>query len=266
MQRTNQNRFQDFFETDSYTNLKNNLYSYQLRKNAVEKAVIKTRPQIALEIGSGISPVLTGLKRVVYSELSFLALKMMKAKSDTGWFVVADATKLPFRSGVFSNVICSEVLEHVEADGMAVKEMARVIKFDGHVTLTIPHRKAYFAADDRFVNHHRRYERHEVRALLVNNGFRTLRISKVLGPAEKAAMLVAVKLFTLLKLEEPDDRRVQNRNSQLLMNWICAIFTWLNRLAAVIVWLDARIFPMSMATGLMVEATLAKEKSMQDGV
>lgn len=53
--------------------------------------------------------------------------------------VVACATALPFRSGVFRYVLCSEVLEHIEDDGAATAELARVLASDGRGVITVPY-------------------------------------------------------------------------------------------------------------------------------
>jgi SAM-dependent methyltransferase len=53
--------------------------------------------------------------------------------------VVAPATDLPFKSGAFRFVLCSEVLEHLEDDDSAVKEIARVLASDGRAVITVPY-------------------------------------------------------------------------------------------------------------------------------
>ena len=51
---------------------------------------------------------------------------------------VADALSLPFASGSFDVVIVSEVLEHIPADRAAMAEIARVVKSDGVVAVSVP--------------------------------------------------------------------------------------------------------------------------------
>lgn len=53
--------------------------------------------------------------------------------------VVAPASRLPFRNGVFRFILCSEVLEHLEDDDAAVSEIARVLADDGTVVITVPY-------------------------------------------------------------------------------------------------------------------------------
>lgn len=60
--------------------------------------------------------------------------------------VVANAIALPFKDGVFRFVLCSEVLEHLENDAAAVKEMSRVLASDGMAIITVPYNKLGFTS------------------------------------------------------------------------------------------------------------------------
>jgi SAM-dependent methyltransferase len=53
--------------------------------------------------------------------------------------IVSLATKLPFESGSFRYILCSEVLEHLEDDEAAVAEIARVLSDDGTAVITVPY-------------------------------------------------------------------------------------------------------------------------------
>jgi SAM-dependent methyltransferase len=53
--------------------------------------------------------------------------------------VAAAATALPFRDGVFASVLCSEVLEHLDDDAGAMREIVRVLGRGGQAVLTVPY-------------------------------------------------------------------------------------------------------------------------------
>lgn len=53
--------------------------------------------------------------------------------------VVARATALPFKAGVFSYILCSEVLEHIEEDDKAATELARVLACTGKAVISVPY-------------------------------------------------------------------------------------------------------------------------------
>ena len=138
--------FQQFFKEEKYLSLKNYLYNYLLRKRAVEKCLKNDHRSLMLEIGSGISPLVADTGNIVYSDISFEAISILKQTQPKGYYVVADGTHLPFKTNTYSHVICSEVLEHVESDRQMIAEIFRTLKKpQGFLIVTIPHRKRYFA-------------------------------------------------------------------------------------------------------------------------
>ncbi|MDO8721206.1 MAG: hypothetical protein Q7J31_03150 [Syntrophales bacterium] len=129
------NRFDVFFAHDTYVALKNLLYSYLLRKLAIGKYIRDCREDLILEVGSGLSPMVTDSNHVVYSEVSF--------------------------------------------------------------PVTFPHRRNYFANDDGFVGHFRRYELKEMEERLREAGLNPVETRKVLGPLEKVTMFFVISLISL---------------------------------------------------------------------
>jgi SAM-dependent methyltransferase len=246
------NRFEDFFADDLYVNFKNFLYNYLLRKRAIKTCMQKVEEGLILEVGSGISPVVIGSDRIVYSELSFRAVWRLKRLQGRGGFVVADAAHLPFTESSFSLVVCSEVLEHLPDDRTALKEMVEVLKTGGNLVLTFPHRHGYFARDDRFVGHFRRYELREMEGCLKEVGMNPVEIRKVLGPLEKATMVVVV--CALSRLQRMKGKRGDQKKTTAAWQIVTFFFKWLNRLYCVPVWLDARLFPRFLSTVLLVRA------------
>jgi SAM-dependent methyltransferase len=66
-------------------------------------------------------------------------LSLMAGERSGRWVVAqADVTKLPFSDGSFDVVICSEVLEHIEDNRAAVRELVRVLKQGGDLVVTVP--------------------------------------------------------------------------------------------------------------------------------
>ena len=247
--------FQDFFEEGKYILLKNYLYNYCLRKMAIQINLQHDKPELILEEGSGISPLMTHTQQIIYLDISFTALQILKNTHRKGWYVVGDAMFLPFKSGAFSHAISSEVLEHLADDHQALKELARVMKPAGRLIITFPHRKFYFAIDDRFVGHFRRYEINEMLDRLKNAGFRPMNIQKVLGPLEKVTMCFAVLCFSVIQKRKP--QKVKVSRNPLIVNLFSSIFKWGNRYYAILAWLDARIMPRSLSTVLLIDSILS---------
>lgn len=246
------NRFQEFFEEDKYLLLKNYLYNYLLRKMAVEKSLQQETPELILEVGSGISPVMTRTNNIIYSDLSLTAIQILKLKHGKGIYLVADGMNLPFKPGVFSHTICSEVLEHLEDDRQALRELVRVMKPSGQLIITFPHKKAYFSKDDHFANHFRRYELREMKALLRETGLTPIYAQKVLGPLEKLTMCFVVFCFAIIK-KYLSKKETYPRDSKL-MNILAPFFKWGNQFYMGFVWLDAMIMPLTLSTVVLMKA------------
>jgi SAM-dependent methyltransferase len=60
------------------------------------------------------------------------------AAGGTGVAVNGDARRLPFPDGRFDRIIAAEVLEHIEDDGIAIGELARVLRPGGTMAVTVP--------------------------------------------------------------------------------------------------------------------------------
>lgn len=251
--------FQELFKKQKYLKYKNYLYNYLLRKRAVEKCLRHDHPELILEVGSGISPLLSKIDHIVYTDISFEAINILKKTLNNGHYVVADGTRLPFRSDAFSHTICSEVLEHIQDDRQALGELARILKKpNGSLIVTVPHRKCYFGYDDLYVKHYRRYELVEIKERLQAVGLQTVHIQKVLGPLEKITMLVVIYFFSLMNRRHPSPRATGELMAGRLTDVLGVVFEWLNLFYKGYVWLDAKIMPLSFATVILIKSSNSK--------
>jgi SAM-dependent methyltransferase len=103
---------------------------------------------LALDIGSGTGYTtrrVFGDRPTVCLDLHAATLRHARATMASTpdafprLYVVGEATALPFKPGVFRFVLCSEVLEHLEDDDVAVRELSRVLASDGRAVITVPH-------------------------------------------------------------------------------------------------------------------------------
>lgn len=245
------NRFDTFFASNRYASLKNFLYNYRIRMKAVNKALNEDRVNgPILEVGSGISPLLMSNGETVQSDLSVNAMSMMKAKNPRCKAVAANIQQLPFKSGSFAYVICSEVLEHVEKDDLAIKELGRVLRKGGKLILTFPHRQMYFSNDDSYVGHYRRYELDSILSMLSGASLNTMKIQKVLGPCEKLTMSF---LVFCLQTAERFGRGSISR-TRLYGRAFTIFFDLINQIYSYLMRFDAFLFPRSISTVLLVKA------------
>lgn len=246
------NRFQDFFQSTAYVLLKKHLYNYRLRQKAVSTLLTGQPGGWTVEIGSGISPICPAGEKTVFTDFSLVGLQSLKSAMGQGQYVVADGTALPFKSGAVRRCVASEVIEHIADDRQALKEMARVLPPGGQCLITFPHRAAYFANDDAYVRHYRRYNLSDIGRKMRQAGLSPRRIKKVLGPLEKIVMMAVVSLASLADRRKP--RRTGRVLSPRAVRTGAFIFKWGNLLLSLPVRLDAVLMPRSLSTVLLIEA------------
>ena len=67
------------------------------------------------------------------------AMSLLEREGNGSWVTaMADVTKLPFRDEAFDIVICSEVLEHVQDNVLAIRELVRVLKPGNDLVVSVP--------------------------------------------------------------------------------------------------------------------------------
>lgn len=113
--------------------------------------------------------------------------------------IQADVLKLPFPKASFNKIIASEVLEHVNDDTLALRELHRVLKKGGILALSVPNKNYPFFWDpinwtlDHLFGIHiksgfwagiwnqhlRLYTENNLQTLLTKGGFKTATIAKL---------------------------------------------------------------------------------------
>ena len=66
-------------------------------------------------------------------------------------------TELPFEDACFDLVCAFDVIEHIEDDKLAAKEIMRVLKDEGYFYLTVPAYNFLWSQHDEINHHYRRY-------------------------------------------------------------------------------------------------------------
>ncbi|HIA36852.1 MAG TPA: class I SAM-dependent methyltransferase [Flavobacteriales bacterium] len=84
--------------------------------------------------------------------------------------VNASGTDLPFENNQFDLVCAFDVIEHIDDDTSAVKELKRVCKSEGLVFVTVPAFMFLWSIHDEVNQHFRRYNLKELTALFINEG------------------------------------------------------------------------------------------------
>jgi len=126
------------------------------------------RPRRVLDLGSGVGGFLEGLGR--------LGGRVDAVDDDTDSLrrcaergfrsgVLADGYRLPFRDESYDLVCLFDVLEHLDDDAAALREVRRVLRPGGRVFLSVPAYPWLYANNDRVAHHRRRYTRAGLRRL-----------------------------------------------------------------------------------------------------
>lgn len=113
-------------------------------------------------------------------DISFHALRLARRlTSDEGHhFVLSSAAPLPFGTGVFDVIVCSEILEHLPDLGWALTEISRVLAKGGRLYATMPNAldqvwpplRSICRRVDEVEGHLRRLHRKEFLAVMHSHG------------------------------------------------------------------------------------------------
>lgn len=151
-----------------------------------------------LEVGPGLRPrlPLAGTRFVDASEQAVARLRQAGGCADVG--TIAD---LPFANRAFDLVCAMDIIEHVEDDVGAVRELTRVLAPGGTLLISVPLHPAHWTAFDEFVGHCRRYEPATLTSLLAQFGLH-IEGSAVYGMAPRSSRLLDLGLWYLVHQRE----------------------------------------------------------------
>ncbi len=164
-----------------------------------------TKGRQILDVGCGTGTMLTHLARFGDTRGVDMDLEAVGYCHDRGLQQVTQsgADNLPFEKDAFDLVTALDVVEHIDDDLGALREMRRVIK-PGGLLLTVPAYRFLWGRQDDINLHKRRYVARELRNRLQAAGFEVQRLTymnAILFPAIAAIRLVRHILPEPPKLE-----------------------------------------------------------------
>ncbi|HEY4413901.1 MAG TPA: class I SAM-dependent methyltransferase, partial [Gaiellaceae bacterium] len=113
---------------------------------------------------------------------------------------VVEADLMEFdRPGAFDSIICFNVLEHVRDDAAAVRHFRELLAPNGRLLLLVPAHRWLSSPFDAAVGHERRYEKGELRELLIAGGVAT-DVVRYVNPVGALGWLVSMRLRRRAKL------------------------------------------------------------------
>ena len=161
-----------------------------------------------LEIGPGLRPRLP-IVDTSFVDISRPALSCLKARG--GLALLGEITALPFPDRAFDLVCAFDIIEHVEDDRQVFRELGRVAKDGATVIFSVPMHSARWSAFDTLVGHVRRYEPHDLLAILERHAF-LLEQSAIFGMQPRNGWLLDFAVWSMTH------RRVQ------AMRWYNGLF------------------------------------------
>ena len=161
-----------------------------------------------LEIGPGLHPRLP-IAGTHFVDISGPALSRLKARA--GLTTLGDITALPFRDSTFDLVCAFDIVEHVEDDRQAFRELGRVARDGAAVIFSVPLDPARWSAFDALVGHVRRYDPADLLGILGEHSF-VLEQSAAFGMQPRSGWLLDFAVWGLTQ------RRVQ------AMRWYNTLF------------------------------------------
>jgi SAM-dependent methyltransferase len=136
---------------------------HELRERLLLDLFLSARPgPEVLNAGAGQGSLTLKLAELGYAvtstDVSAAAVTVLRER--TGSEVVqADLTSLPFGDAQFDGAVLGEVLEHIDDDRGALREVARVLRPRGVVAISVPANPQLFGPSDEWAGHVRRYTR-----------------------------------------------------------------------------------------------------------
>jgi SAM-dependent methyltransferase len=132
-----------------------------------------------LEIGAGtgnLTKYFTDKKPLYVTETDQEFVKLLKKKFITEKDVFIerlDITKKPPKKFVtfFSTIFAVNVLEHIENDVLALKNIKQMLQKNGKLLLLVPAKKRAYTKLDQELGHYRRYEKKELIDKLEHAGY-----------------------------------------------------------------------------------------------
>ena len=157
-----------------------------------------------------------------------------------------DAAHLPFRDNLFDIVIGVDVLEHLEDDDAALREIHRVCRPRAILIAIVPAFRFLWSHRDEQHHHKRRYRIRQLRERMTRGGFTVNRMTYV-------NLFLLPPLFLLARLERLTPRRL-NRNASfgLLPALLNRPLGWLMQLEAA--WLRYADLPIGTSVACVAKS------------
>jgi SAM-dependent methyltransferase len=126
-----------------------------------------------LDVGCGTGGTMERLRALggepVGLDVEPLALAFCRARGHSR-LLLGSATALPFTDGAFDAVVALDVLEHIDDDAAAAREIGRVLAPGGALYISVPAYQSLWSGHDVALMHRRRYVARQLEQVLRDSG------------------------------------------------------------------------------------------------
>jgi SAM-dependent methyltransferase len=170
---------------------------YRGRRVVIERVIddlrLPARARI-LDAGCGSGRNMIELARhgaVTGVELSQTSVRLARERA-AGEVVEGSVLQMPFAEGTFDLAASLDVIEHLEDDISALRELRRVVKPGGALLVTVPAYQWLWSGHDEVNHHHRRYTRRSLQRAGEQAGWQQVRTTYFNSLLLPAAILLRV--------------------------------------------------------------------------
>jgi SAM-dependent methyltransferase len=153
---------------------------YRGRRRVLERVVADLRlPARAriLDAGCGSGRNMVEFARhgeVTGIELSPTSVRLARERG-AGEVVEGSVLEMPFEAGAFELAASLDVIEHLQDDLQALRELRRVVAPGGSLLVTVPAYQWLWSGHDEINHHHRRYTRRSLQSVGEQAGWQQVR-------------------------------------------------------------------------------------------
>jgi len=150
--------------TQKHSNVLDDFRSKSLRE-LIQKYIIGST---ILDAGCGSGDVTLFLNKLSYNVYSFDSEESMVKLADSLLESNDCIQEIHHKSisqlsqempGSFDTIINLDVIEHIDDDKLAMKQLVKMLRPNGRLILTVPAHKALFGPKDKAIGHYRRYSK-----------------------------------------------------------------------------------------------------------
>ncbi len=151
-------------------------------------------PARILDAGCGSGRNMVELARfgtVTAVELSGTSVALARER-DVGEVISGSVLEMPFAEDSFDLAVSLDVIEHLQDDLAALRELRRTVVPGGALLITVPAYQWLWSGHDEINHHHRRYTRRSLQRVAEQAGWRQLRTTYFNSLLLPAAILLRV--------------------------------------------------------------------------